>query len=285
MTLLDRLREQFPTAKRQTLKRMVENRRVMVGGVAARRLDQSVDLGDRVMVVGEKKSSPKLPFVIVHEDRDLLVINKPQGLLTSTVPREPRPTALAAVRDYLHLTDPSAKTGLVHRLDRDASGLLVFSKNNQAYDSLKKQFFHHTVSRVYHAIVSPRPKQTAARIESFLVERADGSVHSTQTPGRGQQASTHFTVAKCHGSYALLRVTLHTGRKHQIRVHLLEFGCPIVGDAEYGGKTHTPGLMLSAVELGLEHPRTGIHMTFKIPDAANRILTAFTSVGAASKSL
>ena len=227
MTLQDRLRRDFPTAKRQTLKRMVQNGRVRVNGIAARRLDQTIKPQDRVIVgdtAKEAVAQPRLPFAIIHEDRDILIIDKPAGLLTSTVPREPRPTALAAVREYLRITDPTARAGLIHRLDRDASGLLVFSKNNAAFDSLKKQFFHHTVSRFYHAIVSPPPKKTSGRIESFLVERADGSVHSALRPGRGQKAVTTFDVAKRRGQFALLRIKLHTGRKHQIRVHLSELG-------------------------------------------------------------
>src|SRR5262245_43535727 len=96
---------------------------------------------------------PRLPFRIVHEDRDILVIDKPAGLLTSTVPREKRPTVLKAMREYLSRTDPRARVGLIHRLDRDASGLLIFSKSHQAYVSLKQQFFKHSVERIYLAVV------------------------------------------------------------------------------------------------------------------------------------
>jgi 23S rRNA pseudouridine1911/1915/1917 synthase len=241
MTLNDRLRQDFPEAKQQTLKRMVQNRRVRINGTVALRLNLELKTKDEVTVdapVKEIVRAPRLPFQIIHEDEDILVIDKPPGLLTSTVPREPRPTAVAAVREYLSVTDPEARAGLIHRLDRDASGLLVFSKNNLAFDSLKKQFFHHSVSRFYHAIVSPLPKKQSARIESFLVERADGSVHTAHVPGRGQRAITTFDVAKRRGQFALLRIKLHTGRKHQIRVHLSEFGSPVVGDAQYGGKPH-----------------------------------------------
>jgi 23S rRNA pseudouridine1911/1915/1917 synthase len=281
MTLQDRLRRDFPTAKRQTLKRMVQNRRVRVNGIPARRLDQTIKPQDRVIVGDAPKeiaSQPRLPFAIIHEDPDILIIDKPAGLLTSTVPREPRPTAIAAVREYLRITDPTARAGLIHRLDRDASGLLVFSKTNPAFDSLKKQFFHHTVSRFYHAIVSPPPQKASGRIESFLVERADGSVHSARAPGRGQSAVTTFDVAKRRGQFALLRIKLHTGRKHQIRVHLSELGSPVLGDPQYGGKPHKKGLMLAAVELAFDHPRTGERMVFAIPESADRIVKVFISL-------
>jgi len=288
MTIHDRLRRDFPTAKRQTLKRMVQNRRVTINGIPARRLDQTIKADDRVAVdVTAKKIAPRprLPFAIVHEDPDILVIDKPAGLLTSTVPREPRPTAIAAVREYLRITDPTARAGLIHRLDRDASGLLVFSKNNPAFDSLKKQFFHHSVSRFYHAIVSPPPKKPSGRIESFLVERADGSVHSARGPGRGQRAVTTFDVAKRRGRFALLRIKLHTGRKHQIRVHLAESGSPVVGDTQYGGKAYKNRIMLAAVELALDHPRTGERMVFSIPPNADRVLAEFIAIGAESESI
>jgi RluA family pseudouridine synthase len=288
MTLHDRLSRDFPSAKRQTLKRMVQNRRVMINGIVARRLDQVITSDDRVIVDAARQkivSPPRLPFAIVHEDQDVLVIDKPVGLLTSTVPREPRPTAIAAVREYLRVTDPVARAGLIHRLDRDASGLLVFSKNNPAFDSLKKQFFHHSVSRFYYAIVSPPPKKSSRRIESFLVERADGSVHSARGAGRGQRAVTTFDVAKCRGRFALLRIKLHTGRKHQIRVHLSEIGSPVLGDVQYGGKPHKKGIMLAAVELAFDHPRTGKRAVFTIPAASDRIVAEFIAIGAECESI
>jgi 23S rRNA pseudouridine1911/1915/1917 synthase len=278
MKLLDLLAKKFPAAKRQTLKRMVQDGRVLINGIAAARLDQLVNADDRLAVDPPRKVFPRPPFPIIHEDRDILVIDKPAGLLTSTVPREPRPTALAALRQYLSLTDPPARLGVIHRLDRDASGLLVFSKNNRAYDSLKRQFFHHTVARVYHALVSQPPPESAGRIESFLVERADGSVHSTRVPGRGQRAVTEFAVENRRGDLALLRVTLHTGRKHQIRVHLSESGFPILGDGQYGGKPHRNGLMLTAVELAFDHPRTGQRMAFALPHDADRAAAGFLAI-------
>src|SRR5437773_11726873 len=97
------------------------------------------------------------PLQIVYEDRDIVVIDKPAGLLTSTVPRERRPTAAALLRQYLDSRQPRARLGIIHRLDRDASGVLVFSKNDAAYRSLKQQFFHHTVQREYEALVHGRP--------------------------------------------------------------------------------------------------------------------------------
>src|SRR5437879_4341471 len=107
-------------------------------------------------------------LVIVYEDVDVLVVNKPAGLLTSTVARERRPTLLKMVREYAAEIEPRARVGLIHRLDRDASGLLVFSKNHQAYQSLKSQLFHHTVDRIYVAAVKGKLHPPVGRIESRL---------------------------------------------------------------------------------------------------------------------
>ncbi len=269
MILLDQLIEQFPYAKRQTLKRMVAGGRVTVNGAVASRLKQPISSTDAVVVSDPPDSAKVSPapisaIVIVYEDDDLLLINKPAGLITSSVPREKRPTALAEVRQMVAGVNPRARVGLVHRLDRDASGLLVFSKNPNAHESLKSQFFDHKADRVYLAVVSPPPRETEGRVASDLVEWADGSVHSTKLAGRGQSAVTHFTQIKRVDDLALLRVVLETGRKHQIRAHLAELRCPIVGDHVYGGKPATGGLMLAAVELSLDHPRTGERRTFAI---------------------
>jgi 23S rRNA pseudouridine1911/1915/1917 synthase len=260
MHLLDRLIQEFPKAKRQTLKRMVQSGRVTINGIKAANLKQPIQEKDTLRIDSPKKSQPApLPFPVVYEDDDIIVIDKPPGLLTSTVPREPRPTALAALRER-------GRIGLVHRLDRDASGLLIFSKNSRALASLKRQFFHHTATRIYEAIVSPPPKQDQGRLESVLIERADGTVRSTTA--KGPRAITHFEVIRRAQGQAHLRVILETGKKHQIRAHLSEMGSPILGDSLYGGKPNSAGLLLAAIELQIDHPRTAKRMTFRIDTPA-----------------
>jgi 23S rRNA pseudouridine1911/1915/1917 synthase len=206
---------------------------------------------------------------IIFEDRDVIVINKPAGLLTSTVPRERRVTAIALLRDHVAKREPRARVGVVHRLDRDASGLLVFSKNHEAYRALKHQFFHHTVSRVYAALVHGKPNPPRGKIQSRLVEHPDGSVHSTKRPPpHGQRAMTEYEVVEHRTGKSLLKVTLHTGRKHQIRAHLSERGCPIVGDQMYGKpRDESPKLMLTASELEFDHPRSGKRVRFTLEPA------------------
>jgi 23S rRNA pseudouridine1911/1915/1917 synthase len=277
-TLLDHLEKRFPTAKRTTFRQMIQARRVTINGAPARTLKQPLSEGDEVKVTDRaaaparaRSQSPhrdaresKPPFTIVHEDDDILVIDKPPGFLTSTVPREQRPTALAAVRQYVAAKHPKAQVGLIHRLDRDASGLLVFSKNHEAYLSLKRQFFEHSVDRVYLALVHGTPNPRSGTIDTNLIERADGSVHSTREPKRNaERAVTHYETLESSGGRSLLRVRLQTGKKHQIRAHLSERGVPIVNDPVYADQKPSGRLMLAAVELCLNHPRSGSRMTFQ----------------------
>jgi 23S rRNA pseudouridine1911/1915/1917 synthase len=267
--LLDWLVRRYPAAKRQNLRRMVQAGRVLINGRPARTLRDTLPPDAEIKVLdrphpGEKEVPGE--FEIVFEDRDLLVVAKPPGLLTSTVPKEPRPTLLAQVRQYLARTEPRARVGLIHRLDRDASGLLIFSKTDRAYRSLKTQFFKHTVEREYAAVVYGSPDPPKGQISSRLVERASGVVYSTRQRGRGEPAITEFQVVRAGNERSLLRVTLHTGRKHQIRVHLSELGHPIVGDVVYGKKdANEPRLLLAAIRLTITHPVTGLRMTFQTP--------------------
>jgi 23S rRNA pseudouridine1911/1915/1917 synthase len=266
-TLLEWLVQKYPNAKRQTLRDMVGQGRVSINGKPAKSLKEAVGESDKV-AVGKKRQRARAsiePLKIVHEDEDVLVVNKPPGLLTSTTVRERRATAIAIVRDYLADREPRARAGIVHRLDRDASGLLVFSKNNAAHQSLKRQFFQHTVLREYLTVVHGKVAPPKGKIESNLVELKDGSVRDTHAPGKGQKAVTEYEVVLQGPKMALVRVRLQTGRKHQIRAHFAQRKNPVVGDSVYEGP-QPPGmtLLLAAVKLGFDHPRRGQRVTFEI---------------------
>ncbi len=265
MTVLDLLVEKLPTAKRTTLRRLLEAGRVRVDGAIVRRLSQPVGESAKCEIA---PASPAIVrrldpgFRTVYEDADLLVVDKPAGLITQSGPRDRRKTLVEMVRADLASRDPRAMLGLIHRLDRDASGLLVLTKNPVAYRSLKSQLRRRTIGREYLAVVRPAPSPDRGQIRSNLVERADGTVHSVRSPS-GMNAVTDYVTVSAKNGQALLRIRLHTGRKHQIRVHLSERGYPIVGDTVYGGAP-APRLLLAAVNLEFIHPRTGKPVVFSI---------------------
>lgn len=278
MTVEERLKALFPTAKHTTLKQMLQTGRVRLGpaeGPAVRRLKETLPEGVDLTVLSRAPEPPrhrKGELQIIFEDDFLLVVSKPPGLLTATNPHEKRPTLLAKVTEYLARTSPRSRIGLIHRLDKDARGLLVFSKNEFAYFSLKAQLKERDMGRTYHAVTWGIPKSHQKTIESRLVEPDDGKVFSTDNPRKGELAITHYEVLKrARGvpgkpEVALLKVKLETGRKHQIRVHLSEMGHPILGDAIYGKPPHDqPPLYLAATNLLFAHPESGKVMAFDVP--------------------
>lgn len=271
MLLQDVLRQKYPQSKQNTLRQMVNDGRVLLNGRIARRMNQPVMESDKLEVRDREKKPPApiessiAPMELIFEDEHLLVIHKPCGLLTSTTPRERRPTALAILTRYLADTDPEANLGLIHRLDRDASGLLVFSKYASVFGSLKSQFYKHSVRREYVAITRGVPTPLAGRIESYLVELPDGMVQSTQRPGKGQRAITDYRTIRREKGLAAVAVKLHSGRKHQIRAHLHERGVSIMGDPMYGPRDNAERMMLANVILGFEHPGIGKPVLFEVP--------------------
>ncbi|MBC7782277.1 MAG: RluA family pseudouridine synthase [Burkholderiales bacterium] len=272
--LIDALARLRPGSKKTRLRELLSTGRVHVNGAVVKIGRLPIAPDDDVQIIEPAgPAGPGLPMEVVYEDDQLLVVDKPSGLLTSTVPTEKRPTALALVREYMAVKQPRAKVGLIHRLDRDASGLLVFSLTADAYGSLKKQFFDHSAERVYAAIVRGVLEPAVGTIRSRLVEFVDGTVHSTKSNSRGDLAVTHYQTTSVRDGRSLLRIKLETGRKHQIRAHCAERGHPIMGDPLYAG-AEAPRLMLAAIELHLDHPTTGLRQKFKIglPTALARLM-------------
>lgn len=262
MTILDALAKKFPHASRTTLREMLAQRRVRVAGIEIISARHEVTDDSPIEVAPKNRSAksnqPNVPpFDIIFHDSSLIVINKPPGLLTSSVPREKRPTALGILRQ--HFKGKVQRVGLVHRLDMDASGLLAFSANQEAHHQLKKQFADKSAQRIYHAIVDKPVLEGTGKMDSFLVELVDGSVRPTLDRKQGQRAITHFKVIRRAGKFTLLEVQLETGRKHQIRAHLLERGWPILGDPLYHPNRllNKERMMLAATKLVLIHPKTG----------------------------
>lgn len=203
---------------------------------------------------------------IVHEDESVIVIDKPAGLLTMATDTERTKTAYAAVRAYLNNRKRPEKVFIVHRLDREASGLLVFAKTFEAKERLQDQFKDHSAGRRYIAVVEGVVKEDRFTIRSYLAENAAYNVYSTPNRKIGKLAVTHVRVVKRRSKATMVEVRLETGRKHQIRVHLAEKGHPIVGDKNYGGGWNPiRRLALHGARLEFKHPATGKAMSFDAP--------------------
>src|SRR5262249_50019887 len=200
---------------------------------------------------------------IVFEDASVIVVDKPEGLLTMATSTERAKTAYALLREYLNSKKPPEKLFIVHRLDREASGLVVFAKTIGAKDRLQDQFKAHSAGRTYIAVVEGRVKARDFTIRSYLAENAAYRVYSTKNQKTGKLAITHVHVLWSAPKTTVLEVRLETGRKHQIRVHLAENGNPIVGDKNYGSRTNPiRRLALHGAHLDFRPPDSGKLMQF-----------------------
>jgi tRNA pseudouridine32 synthase/23S rRNA pseudouridine746 synthase/23S rRNA pseudouridine1911/1915/1917 synthase len=210
--------------------------------------------------VGKREKAPKTPLKIYFEDRHLIVIEKPAGLLSVKTHYDTDNTAHALLKEY---RKPS-KVYPVQRLDRETSGVMVFALTEEARDGLKDQLEKRTVEREYLAAVAGTVSEEEGSWSSYLYEDANYVVHSTPDPKRGKLATTHFQVLERRKGYTLLSVRLETGRKNQIRVHASEAGHPILGDEKYGfsGKNPIKRLGLHATFLSFIHPITGKKLSF-----------------------
>jgi len=207
---------------------------------------------------------------VVFEDDQVIVVDKPAGLLTMATDTERVRTVYADLRAIAARKRPPEKVFIVHRLDREASGLLVFAKTIEAKTLLQDQFKDHSAGRVYTALVEGRVRKKEFTIRSSLAENAAFRVYVPKNPKAGKPAVTHVRVLKESPKTTLLEIRLETGRKHQIRVHLATAGHPIVGDKNYGGKSHPMGrLALHGSQLQFRHPRTRQLMHFDSPPPAS----------------
>jgi tRNA pseudouridine32 synthase/23S rRNA pseudouridine746 synthase/23S rRNA pseudouridine1911/1915/1917 synthase len=195
--------------------------------------------------------------IILHEDRDILVVDKAPGLLTVGTDREKAATAYYRLTDYVRKGNPKSRERvyIVHRLDREVSGILVFARSMAAKNALQAQW--NRVEKHYLALVHGVPPESEGTFSSYLVENGVHSVHSTTDPKRGKLSHTAFKVLGHSKGISLLDINLLTGHKHQIRVHLAEHNLPIVGDTKYGEKrSGARRLALHAKSIAFEHPHS-----------------------------
>jgi RluA family pseudouridine synthase len=203
-------------------------------------------------------------IVIIYEDRDILVVDKPPGLLTISTDKEKSRTAYFIITDYVRKGQAKSRKRvfIVHRLDRDTSGIVVFAKTPEAKQFLQSHWDEAT--KKYLAVVHGTCEKTSETISTFLAENTARTVYSPSDTRKGRLAHTAYKVLKQTEDFALLEVDLLTGRKHQARVHLAGIGHPVVGDNRYGkGKGEHKRLALHATSISFTHPFSGKPVTFE----------------------
>lgn len=259
---------------RSRIKRLADDGKIAVNGVPAP-AKKILKAGDAVRLeIPDDRPldlEPRdIPVDIVYQDEDLAVINKPQGLTVhagSGTDGDTLVNALLFRLDHLSGINGTLRPGIVHRIDKNTSGLMVVAKNDRAHLSLSAQISDKTCRRIYVALLEGVVKQEEGTIETFL-DRSDRDRTKMAVSTHGRRAITHYRVLQRYAHYTLCEFRLETGRTHQIRVHAKYIGHPVVGDPEYGYKNQKfrlNGQLLHAKELSFVHPVSGEQMTFTAP--------------------
>jgi 23S rRNA pseudouridine1911/1915/1917 synthase len=244
---------------------MLSQGRISLNGNLCVLASHAVQPGDE-LEIGARRPKTKLPsgLQIEYEDSDILVVRKPVGLLTVATVDERERTAYAYLRQYLKEHNSRQRLFIVHRLDKFASGILVFAKSEKVQSMLQNIFSRHEIQRNYWAIVEGRVENNQGTIRSYLAQDRSLRMHSTEDKRAGKVAVTHYRVLRRFPKITALEITLETGRKNQIRAHLSEMGHPIVGDRAYGSTQNPLGrLGLHAFQLGFKHPIQGTTLLFR----------------------
>ncbi|WP_162894204.1 RluA family pseudouridine synthase [Companilactobacillus musae] len=265
------LNEQLSDLTRSQLQKMIKEQNVLVNDEPVSKNGYKLTNGDKILVnVPEEepiKAIPEnIPLDVIYEDQDVLVVNKPQGMVVHPAAGHPDKTLVNAILYHSKINDDDmVRPGIVHRIDKDTSGLLMVAKNNLAKQSLMKQLKEKSNLREYLAIVHGNFKEKTGKINAPL-GRSKFDRKKQAVVEDGRHAVTHFTVLEQFENYSLLKLKLETGRTHQIRVHMQYIGHPVAGDPLYGPKNTLPGKgqFLHAETLGFVHPRTNKWMEFSV---------------------
>ena len=269
---------------RTALQRLIQDGHITVGGQTVKP-SHKIKPGDRILLLVPRPEpldiSPEpIPLDIVYEDEFLLVLNKPAGLVVHPAPGHWSGTLVNALlyhmtthQGSLSVIGGKERPGLVHRLDKDTTGILVVAKTDQAHRSLANQFKKHTINRVYEALVWGKPKSGEGRIDlSIGRDTKDRKKFSSRTARPKESLTRYRVLQRFDKAAAQLELIPGTGRTHQLRVHLAAIGCPILGDQTYGGKkvmsvetVVIPRVMLHAKKLGFIHPEHKKEMEFTAP--------------------
>jgi len=266
--LMKFLIEKFPEKSRTTIKSMLAHKQVTIDDMVTTKFDFPLKRGQMVYL-NKKKTDEKPRFRgmrIVHEDADIIVIEKGSGLLSIATDAEKSKTAYSMLSEYVKKFDPKNLIFIVHRLDRDTSGLMMFAKSKKVQEALQKDWNDSIIERSYVVVVEGEVEKTEGTITSWLKENKALVMYSSQIPDDGQKAITNYKVLKVGKQFSLLEVKLETGRKNQIRAHMKDLGHSVTGDKKYGAKLNPIGQMgLHARVLAFKHPITGKTFRFDTP--------------------
>ena len=263
------------TLSREAIQRMIKDGKILVNG-KQEKASYKTSIGDIVQIEEEAPQEidlkpQEMPLDVIYEDNDILIINKEKGIVVHPGNGNPDGTLANAVmarcKDSLSGIGGKIRPGIVHRIDKDTSGLVIIAKNDEAHINLSTQIQYRKVKKTYIALVRGVIKENEATI-NMPIGRSQKDRKKMAVSKTGKEAITHFKVLKRFDGFTLLEVNIETGRTHQIRVHLAEIGYPIVGDDVYSnGKNPfgVKGQMLHAAKLTFKHPKSGQELTFEAP--------------------
>ena len=270
---------------RNAVQKLIESGNVLVNDAPAKS-NYRLRAGDNVKIILPPLSEPEilpqdLPLVIVHEDDDLIVVDKPKGMVVHPATGHYSGTLVNALLHHcagsLSGINGVMRPGIVHRLDKDTSGLLVAAKNDRAHNALAAQFAAHTIKREYFAIVQGGFRHDEGVVDAPIARH---KIHRKKMAvmAEGKRAVTNYHVVERLGRYTLIKCALETGRTHQIRVHMASIGRPVLGDTVYGSEKqpfNTGGQVLHAFLLGFVHPASAQYMEFTspLPDYFQKVLS------------
>ena len=262
----------LPELTRSAAQRLLEEGAVTRGGGRVKKNDKTAP-GDVFTVVLPDPAPidvlpQKIPLDVIYEDGDVIVVNKPVGLVVHPAPGHPDGTLVNALLYHcgasLSGINGALRPGIVHRIDRDTSGLIIAAKNDFAHLALAEQLQDHSLYREYEAVCVGNLKQDAGTVRAPIARHPTDRKRMAVDVLHGREAVTHWTVLERLGGYTHIQCRLETGRTHQIRVHMAKLGHPLLGDTVYGAKKPYPGLAgqcLHARRLSFTHPRTGRRMS------------------------
>ena len=265
----------FADLSRTNIQRLIEEGEVFVNDKKAK-ASYKVEIGDRIQVeeIEAKEVSLKpqnIPLHIIYEDNNIIVVNKQKGLVVHPANGNPDGTLVNAImnicKDSLSGIGGEIRPGIVHRLDKDTSGLIIIAKNDKAHINLSEQMKNHEVKKTYIALVRGSVKENEATID-MPIGRSTKDRKKMAVSKNGKNAITHFKVIKRYENYTLLEIKIETGRTHQIRVHMSSIGYPVVGDAVYSNGKNPFGVigqMLHAQKLTFKHPITNEELNLEAP--------------------